>query len=449
MDITGYFMIRKNYEESLQKEIENAVLENGSLNKYIQSFRFNDQLGENIEDRIVQILNGYTINKQFYLEVYRNKDVLIYSNAIKRIEEIQATEGKVGTVIVEEDNEKILYTSSEVKLEENSYQINTSKNITSIYVMRDKQIQDFLKISLSLTLFVALILAFFVYWITKRIRRLQKQVMKVAEGNYHITYSRVKGNDEIATLQKGFYEMIQSIKENIEKIERISENRKDFISNITHEIRSPLTAVIGFADLLENMGIEDRETIKKYAGKIYQEGMYIERMTQSLLQMVLLENQHIEKSRSNLSEVIKSAVSIAEDILINRNIKIETEIEEEVYQYIEPNLIESFVINLMKNSAKAIETENGIIKVSVNQKQLVVEDNGKGIPKKEIARVMEPFYTMDKSRNRKSGNMGLGLALCKKIAEIHEAEIRMESELGKGTRVVLDFEAREEKRNEK
>lgn len=458
-------MLNSNHSENIKKETETAKIQNESILDILENFhtrtRKKNMIVQNylesdlsiqyknsaIENLVKEVNSLINKNKGLTVEIYQDSEIL-YSNTLQENIDLETGERSLSIYIKENQGKSILYTCAKTVLEEKQYYIRTSRDITNIYSIREKQIEVFTHISIIFTLLLACLLAIAIYFITRRIKKLEKEIVKVSKGDYSVCLPQ-KGSDEISTLNIGVQTMINSINHNIKELERISENRQNFINDMTHEIRTPLTSIIGFSELLINVKITDEKILQKYATKIYEEGKYIENLTEALIQLVMLENKNIIVQEKNISDITKKAIEMARDMLAE-TVRIEEKIERNVFGMVEESLIQSLILNLIKNASKSYEG-GGIVRITLTKEKLEIMDQGKGIPEEEIQKIVEPFYTLNKARNRKQEGLGLGLPLCMKIAEIHGFKFQIQSQLNIGTIVTILFKnsTNKDNKNEK
>lgn len=366
--------------------------------------------------------------------IYRNSSQTLYKPA-----PLANLQTSIGALIFDRDAKTVLTTYSKVEAGGALYAVYTEHDVTPLYTARSQQIVSFIKISTLLTLLCALVLAVMIYFMTKKIRDLELEAEKVCLGDYSGEI-RIKGNDEIADLSKQFNAMISSVSQNMEQIRRVSENRKLFVADLTHEIKSPLTSIIGYAELLKNVKLTDEERMQKYAGKIHEDGKYIEQLSESLTQVILLDNHTPDKTMANFSELLKTTLSMAQDMFAGFRIPIEAAVKPGIQKAINPSLIQSLILNLLKNACKASPADSKIT-VLLNEERLSVTDRGKGIPLEELERIREPFYQVDNQARSRQENrgLGLGLPLCIRIAEIHGWQLIIQSKVGHGTAITIFF----------
>lgn len=330
-----------------------------------------------------------------------------------------------------------------MKMRKQAQVIITLADISEINQTRQEQIDYFVKLSLASSFLIALVLSLSVGILTRKIKQLNKVVKEVEKGNYSAKIKKI-GKDEIGNVGKSFNEMTKAVQENIARIQEVAENRKKFIGNLTHEIRTPLTSIVGYSSLIKNRKVESKEVMLEYCDKIYEEGKYIEQISQKLMDLLLLENGRIEKESINLSEELNHI--IAELQMIFPEVVFQKEIARDVFVNSDKVLLKSLIVNLAKNAIKAYET-SPMVRIELSEKKEIrVIDYGKGIPKEEIEKIKEPFYTLSKDRNRTFSGMGLGLPLCIKIVEVQNGTIEIESIEKEGTKISIKLG--EEKKDE-
>lgn len=273
--------------------------------------------------------------------------------------------------------------------------------------------------------------------ITRPIKKLIRSTSKIANGYYneHLDYS---DNGELGELADSFNKMAEAIEEKILELEATAEKKEDFVTNFAHELKTPLTSVIGYADMIYQRDLP-KDEIKNAARYILDEGLRLEALSFKLMDLTMLNKQNFILEELNSKEVFQNTIETINPIIKEKNININLNIQEEFIE-IEFDLFKMLILNLLDNSIKAdaniLEITGDIIS---NDKYIVsVKDDGRGIPQNEINRITEAFYMVDKSRSRAQHGVGLGLSLCEKIARIHKSNLRIISEEGKGTTISLE-----------
>lgn len=223
-------------------------------------------------------------------------------------------------------------------------------------------------------------------------------------------------------------------------IEEARKRQQRFTDNFAHELKTPLTSMIGYADMIRSKKMPDEQMIL-YADQIVREGKRMEAMSMKLMDLIVLRKQDFK--RYNVSaEFFLSGVAETVSLLLKReNVEFQIMAEDALIK-IEPDLMKTVVINLIDNGRKAV-ANGGIIKLTGklcgNTYQIIVQDNGCGMEPKELHKVTEAFYMVDKSRGRSDGGAGLGLAICKNIVQMHKGKMTIKSKPGMGTIVTVQI----------
>lgn len=233
---------------------------------------------------------------------------------------------------------------------------------------------------------------------------------------------------------------IDRIREQHEDILSAAKIRQDFTANVSHELKTPITAISGYAELIENKMVDEKSEIK-FASEIRRNAERLVNLVDDIINLSELEHSSVTDSftQINVGEVIEERVNFLGPSAKSKNIEMKVHTEP-VYINSDKNLIIELIDNLVGNAVR-YNVPNGKVSVSVKNKgnlcEIEVEDTGIGIPKEDTERVFERFYRVDKSRSRETGGTGLGLAIVKHIVELHGGEIKLQSKLGKGTKIIV------------
>lgn len=419
--IIGYCIISNNYKTNIEAQIEKSIFQ-------INTIYHNFILYQN-EKGIAILANQYR-QDNIQMEV-NSEEKLVYSNITEDVsnirEKMQSTDDSNVQVYIEDDT---LY----MQFRKDTIEILMISNLSKINKNRIEQIEFFIKLTVLFSVIIAFILSILVGVLTNKIKKLSQMATQIEEGNYEIAIAKT-GNDEIGNLAKAFNNMNTAIKGNIAQLSKIAEDRKDFIHNLTHEIRTPLTSIIGYSSLIKNKKVKEEEKIQEYCTRIYQEGMYIKEITDKLMEIILLESQDQEVQKMNISDAVEQIIDDLEQQF--KNVIIKKNITSGIEKKVDFILLKALLNNLIKNAIKAYDRQPVIIQVILEKEMLQIIDFGKGIPANQIDKILEPFYTQSKDRNREFSGMGLGLPLCMKICEAFGWKLGMESQVGKGTKVFI------------
>lgn len=308
-----------------------------------------------------------------------------------------------------------------------------SKNKVEEYV---SQFQKFnvemkairVKFSVTFVIFAligAIIILLVLRQIVKPVKQLSIAAKEVAKGNFNVQLKET-GSDEIGRLNKDFNTMVHQLKS-------MDTLRKDFVSNVSHEFRTPMTSLKGFAVLLRDSELS-KEQQKEYSEIIIQESERLLALSNDLLWISELDNNSIPKEKETyfLDEQIRKVVLFLEPLWSKKNLNFEIELET-VQISGQKDLLWQVWLNLIQNAIKFSHEEGTIYLTATKKEQnveIVITDEGIGMSQEAVSRVFERFYKEDNARTIE-GN-GLGLVICKKIIEISNGNIEIESEKGKG-----------------
>ena len=225
-------------------------------------------------------------------------------------------------------------------------------------------------------------------------------------------------------------ELIDAVNAMAKKLGNLETMRQDFISNVSHEIQSPLTSIGGFAALLKKDDLPTEER-QRYAGIIEAESKRLSSLSDSLLKLSSLNNSTITKSSFWLDKQLTNIMLTLEPQWSAKNLAIEADLQKCIIEGDE-DLLSQVWMNLLVNAIK-FTPDGGNICVSLNDNTVKITDTGIGIPQEDLPHIFERFYKVDKARDRSLGGNGLGLSLAKKIVELHGGVITAQSEPPKGT----------------
>lgn len=228
----------------------------------------------------------------------------------------------------------------------------------------------------------------------------------------------------------------------ITRMERLEMVRQEFLSNVSHELRTPLTAIIAFVETLETGALEDVESSKRFLSIIRRNASRMHGLIDDILELTAIEGGNVtfRAGTVDLHALVNdvcaafAAKAAAHDVALVGNV------QPEVTVYADGRRLEQMLTNLIDNGIK-FSKEGGTVTISYKQgsaatgerDQILVEDNGDGIPAQHLERLFERFYRVDRARSRDMGGTGLGLAIVKHLALLHGGEVTVTSELGKGT----------------
>ena len=322
-------------------------------------------------------------------------------------------------------------------------------DLSAVYRSRESQLQLFSTAYVVVVLYGILASGTLAFALTGKLRTLTTAVRKISGGDLS-TRSNLRSADEFGQLSRDFDAMADKLQENISRMESEIQRQESFMGAFAHELKTPMTSIIGFADLLRQ-GNLDENTRMMAAEYIYTEGHRLEKLSFKLLDLLLLKKDSLQMRKVWLNSYVSQIEQALAPGLKKRGIRLVCRAEQ-ARVVLEPDLAKSLLYNLIDNAAKAMDAD-GIIALKASAIpggcQFQVVDNGRGMEKNELSKITEAFYRVDKSRSRKQGGAGLGLALCKQIVQLHNGSIHFASEPGKGTKVTVTLYGKEAGSDEK
>lgn len=249
----------------------------------------------------------------------------------------------------------------------------------------------------------------------------------------------VHTQDEIGALAGDFNLMAEAVETRIAELMETAERQRLFIGGVTHEFKTPLTALLLHTRMLRRANMTEEEKDDSLA-HIESQCEWLERLVQTLLKLITLERD-IERRPYEVDTLLDKVRQNTQKSLADRGVTLIIQSDDGTLNC-NADLIQSLLINLVDNAAKAYDTDapDKRVLLTFSNNTIQVKDFGRGIPKEAMERIFEPFYMVDKSRSKKAGGSGLGLALVKRIADAHDAELTVKSGVGKGTTVRVRFQ---------
>ena len=310
-------------------------------------------------------------------------------------------------------------------------------DLSDVYALRQTQQNQFLVIYICVVLMGTVLSVVLSFALTRHLHRLTVTVRKISGGNLSVR-SHITADDEFGQLSRDFDAMADKLQENISRLESDMQRQESFMGAFAHELKTPMTSIIGYSDLLRQGNLDESTRIMA-ANYIHSEGHRLERLSFKLLELLLLKKDSVEMRPVWLHTYLHEIEQTLAPSLKEKGIRLVCKAEQR-RTVLEPDLVKSLLYNLVDNSAKAIGSE-GVIAIKATAIpggcQFQIADNGQGMEQENLTRITEAFYRVDKARSRSQGGAGLGLALCKQIAQIHNGSLSFASEPGKGTRVTV------------
>ena len=232
----------------------------------------------------------------------------------------------------------------------------------------------------------------------------------------------------------------------VTRLAKLENIRKDFVANVSHEIKTPITAIKGFVETLQEGRTQDQEEIRRFLEIIHRHVDRLEAIVEDLLTLSRMEKEAetegIPLEDHTVRDILARAVQACGDKAESKKIHLEIDCREDLKARMDPQLLEQAVVNLIDNAINYSEEGKSVTIKALERAQEIfiqVQDQGCGIERKHLDRVFERFYRVDKSRSRKLGGTGLGLAIVKHIVQSHGGRVSIESQLGVGSTFTLQL----------
>lgn len=332
-----------------------------------------------------------------------------------------------------------------------TYYLGVRRNMDDLYDERESSRRTYQTTLLLLAAVAAVLSSIFAAGFTAPVRRLSLATRAFSRGRYE---KRVKprGNDEIAGLMNDFNRMASELEDNFHVLEENARRQEEFTGAFAHELKTPLTSMIGYGEMLMSMDL-DKEDRRQAADYIYRESRRLERLAYKMMELIHIGKLGIETGPVSAEELESRLRRLTAARVWEKELRLFCSFERATLCG-DMDLLLSLLGNLVDNSCKAcssggsIRVEGCIVNAAEADRdksragrryRICVSDDGRGMPEDEVDRVTEAFYMVDKSRARREGGAGLGMAICSRIIEAHGAQWEIASALGHGTTVTMYF----------
>ncbi len=447
--VFGVWMLTSYFNKTMDREMEQANSESRMF-QYLFEITYQSvvEYGEEyaIQSAVDSVVDSVEQNRnQCFVwseEEHYYGDALRTENQWQALRQMaEELEGEVGYVygIRQLENRYYLLSVCRSHTRESTMYLGISREVTTIYEDRQGLLNQYRLALIFLWMIGGACIYVLSRYMTKPIRELDKVVGAIADGEYEQRSTYIS-MDEIGTLADNFNHMADRLVEQMHEKEREAEQKERFTAAFAHELKTPLTSIIGYADMLNSVSLSEEERSEAYY-YIYSQGKRLESLSHKLLELVSIDRTFFSMRPVNTKELEENVRVTMLPVLEKKEIQARFTMEEGVI-YGDRDLLLSVLYNLLDNAVKAVERKGTIILEGMcikNGYMIRVVDNGRGIPEGEVDRITEAFYMIDKSRSREEGGAGIGMALCQKIITLHDASMEVESNVGEGTAIRLFF----------
>ena len=309
------------------------------------------------------------------------------------------------------------------------------KDVSYIRTLHEQTRRVALLICLLTTGALAALLSLLILQLTRPIRELSRAAEQIAAGDYSGRV-RIYANDEIGNFSRTFNSMAQSVGGHVNLLQSLTDERQRFINHMTHELRTPITAIVGYGEYLQNYDApQDKRALAVHY--IVEQGKRLQNLSEKLLLLIHTEQRAPSFGDINIAEVVASVCHTLAPKLQERGITLHTALNADIL-YGDRDLIEMLIQNLLENAVNASPRGEAVQLRAYRQDGFVmleISDSGPGIPEQEREKVLEPFYRVKRPQADAPKGLGLGLALCKQICDLHGAKMVITAAEGAGTTV--------------
>ncbi len=472
LGLSGFYFVNYVFRTSLEREVGQALDENSILRFAFQTAALNVPLKYDLlqDGSVEQIASNLETSGQGSGRLLRlsdeGKEVLYASDGFEADAALleQTAENRYAYRVIQEGGRYYIQTGSSVNALGRDLYLETLRDVSQVFAERKMGFTVYRRLMVLMLVLGIVIMHFIASRLTKPIRLLMKATREMAAGDYGYRAEQVS-SDELGQLTQDFNHMSEELEKTIGQLEEEVQSREEFVGAFAHELKTPLTSIIGYADMLRSRKLDEEKSFRS-ANYIYTEGKRLETMSLRLLDIMVTkkEGARLQKvSTETLFEYLRNMFLPREDMDFQFRY-------EEAVVTVDAGLIQTVLVNLIDNACKAsepgsrIEIEGYAVEAASEEVERAargraekrkvekgkaertereraemtgywfgVRDYGIGIPEQEVSRVTQAFYMVDKSRSRSRNGAGLGLALCTEILALHGSRLEIRSVPGQGT----------------
>lgn len=431
--IGGALLISQSFRSSLAQEKATAVSSYEMTLQTVQLVNLVD-IRQDFSSIRTALDRMEAVSSQAGLQLSRNGEPIYQSG--ERIDRL-AKRGESQMLLFAKDSRYYLQISGPVQTNDVPLQLDILYEITPIYAARSEQIATYRRVFLGMLLLGGAAAAGMAWFLTRPLGKLSHAARALAAGQLDVR-ARLRARDELGRLGAEFDRMAEQLSEKITAQQEEMERQEQFMGSFAHELKTPMTSIIGYADLLRGQGLDEQEA-QEAANYIFSEGKRLEALSLKLLDLLLMKHQNLSLVETDPAILIGNLVTHLQPVYRESGIVLQCRCEAGLCS-LEPDLFSSVLTNLLDNARKALDHGGNVYVLGKRESgayQIQVLDNGRGMPEEAIRHLTEAFYRVDKSRSRAQGGAGLGLTLCSRILELHGGTISFASREGKGTCVTL------------
>lgn len=443
LTVFGLWMIEDSFLTNLDQETQRCQIENQMFQNSYELTKHSLSEGQKEQAttrRIVESFYHKPSQQGEVVRIFAADGTVLYQNGEFRIghDLMQSLdeENNVGTETFHVKNEYYIVVLARTASGE---YIETTKNITETFRGRSQMYSRYQTGVLLMTVLVGGVTLLVLFVVMRNMQKLSRATRQFARGRYDVRVN-IRSTDEVGVLASDFNWMANEMNLQMKRLKNEVLRQEEFTAAFAHELKTPLTSIIGYADTIRQMELSPEE-MDMCADYIYRQGKRLQSLSYKLLDLTMAGKQEITFREIYVPEFLEEIARTVKAALDQKELTLSVRAQDGVI-YGDRELLASLFINLIDNARKACSVGKTIWLdgTAVRGGYLItVLDEGGGIPEEELARITEAFYMVDKSRARKEGGAGLGLALCQKILMLHQGSWQIENEEGIGLKITVRF----------
>lgn len=434
LDVSVLMMMNRSLQMSLQRETERAASDQTLIaNNIYENLNSIESRGTRVTGQmLLEVASSYA-------DYYKQQDIGIQlwdgDRLLYPAETAAQQKPQLLYEQLEIDGVRYIRSSNLLPAPYNNLLLVYQRNIEELYVQQNELNRLFVGINFTVGPFLVLVLFLMIRQLTRPLSQLTATTRDIAAGNY-AERVHIRSNDEFGELARSFNQMTEAVEQHVTELSEMAAQKQRIVDNLAHELRTPLTGMLGFAEYLNaaNIGEEDRRTASQY---ILSETVRLKNLAFKLLELSAVGHQVLKPGSVNVQALFQAVRQTESAQLKHAELTLVQELSiERVWG--DPDLLASWLINCIDNAVHASPAGAEIRLLAYEEDAaavLEVRDCGTGMTPEQVERAFEPFYRADQARSREHGGAGLGLSLCRQIADAHGARLVLESVKHQGTRI--------------
>ena len=443
LSLGGYMVVQVTFDTQIENEIAAAQEDMRLFSMLLRAVCSNWQYSEvGYDFRSIlqeQLQSSSTLSAYEFCILDADGTVIVRTDKMRAPVQAAPTENYVLQSRIVDLEGELIVTTYRVELGGQSLCIQRERDVSTVFHQAEENLGVYQWIMLAILAVSVALTTVFIMIFTQPLSRISRTARQLSAGHYEKRVN-VRSNDELGQVARDFNAMADALEAKISELDSALERQKEFTASFAHELKTPLTSVIGYADTLRSRALPPERQFEA-ADYIVSEGKRLQSMSFALLDLFSLEREAPRFRNASVTQLMADVSRSCAWVLREKQLRLEVRAEEAQVSMV-PELMQTLLYNLIDNARKA-SAPGSVIRLTGAVTDMgysfSVRDFGRGIPAEELSRITEPFYMVDKSRARAEGGAGLGLALSNRIARLHGAQLRFYSEVGKGTEVTFQL----------